>query len=111
MQNKDASQKQWKDISFDLLEEDDFYMLEEDEFVLLGEDDLTLAGRELRNNLNSGQREMEVPDGESQWGEPDDDTKQKGNENSILPFRYYRIGDEDRHESPRTVEERHQAGY
>ena len=45
-------------------------MLEEDEFVLLGEGDLTLA---LRNNLNSGQRETEVPDGESRWGEPDDD--------------------------------------
>jgi hypothetical protein len=75
-QNKDASQKQWEDISFDLLE-DDFDMLEEDEFVLLGEDDLTLVGRELRNNLNSGQRETEVPDGESRWGEPDDDTKEK----------------------------------
>jgi hypothetical protein len=54
-------------------------MLEEDEFVLLGEDDLTLA---LRNNLNSGQRETEVPDGESRWGEPDDDTKEKENENT-----------------------------
>jgi hypothetical protein len=81
MQNKDASQKQWKDISFDLLEEDDFYMLEEDEFVLLGEDDLTLAGRERIRN-NSGQRETEVPDGESRWGDPDDDTKQKENENT-----------------------------
>ena len=57
-------------------------MLEEDEFDLLGEDDMTLAGRELRNNLNSGQRETEVPDGESRWGEPDDDTKQKENENT-----------------------------
>ena len=57
-------------------------MLEEDEFVLLGEDDLTLAGRELRNNLNFGQRETEVPDGESRWGEPDDDTKEKENGNT-----------------------------
>jgi hypothetical protein len=82
MQNKDASQNQWED--FDLLEEDDS--------DLPREDDLTLAGRELRNNLNSGQRETEVPDGESRWGEPDDDTKQNGNER-------YRKGDEDRHES------------
>jgi hypothetical protein len=79
-QNKDASLKQWD--NFDLLEEDDFDMLEEDEFVLLGEDDLTLAGRELRNNLNPGQRETEAPDGESRWGEPDDYTKQKENEHT-----------------------------
>ena len=65
-----------------MLEEDDFDMLEEDEFDLLGEDDLTQAGRELRNNLNSGQRETEVPDDESRWGEPDDATKQKENENT-----------------------------
>ena len=65
-----------------MLEEDDFNMLEEDEFVLLGEDDLTLAGRELRNNLNSGQRVTEVPDRESRWGEPDDDTEQNENENT-----------------------------
>ena len=57
-------------------------MLVEDEFVLLGEDDLTLAGGELRNNLNSGQRETEVPDGESRWGGPDDGTKHKENENT-----------------------------
>jgi hypothetical protein len=62
--------------------EDDFDILEEDEFDLLGEDDLTQAGRELRNNLNSGQRETKVPVGERRWGEPDDDTKQKGNENT-----------------------------
>ena len=30
----------------------------------------------------SGERETEVLDGESLWGEPDDDTKQKGNENT-----------------------------
>jgi hypothetical protein len=43
---------------------------------------ISLAGSELRNNLNSGQRETEVPDDESRWGEPDDDTKQKENENT-----------------------------
>jgi hypothetical protein len=59
--------------------------LEEDEFVLLGdEDDRTLAGRELRNNLNSGEREKEVPDDESRWGEPDDDTKHIENENTEI---------------------------
>ena len=73
-QNKDASQKQWEDISFDLLEEDDFDMPEEGEFVLRAvNSEITSTSR---------QRETEVLDGESRWGEPDDDTQQKGNGNT-----------------------------
>ena len=72
-QNKDASQKQWEDISFDLLE-DDFDMPEEGEFVLRAvNSEITSTSR---------QRETEVLDGESRWGELDDDTQQKGNENT-----------------------------
>jgi hypothetical protein len=49
----------------------------------LGEDDLTCAGRELRSEVNSGHVEKEVPDGKSQWGEPDEDIQKRGNENTI----------------------------
>jgi hypothetical protein len=79
--NKDASQNQWE--QFGLSQAELFNELQDDDYVLVGEDDLTLAGRrELQNTLNSGQRETEVPDGVSRWGEQDDDTEQEENGNT-----------------------------